>query len=339
MKIHCSYSSIEYTVEHFPASLYLGSGEVHPVFALPQKKLLSLLPKYYEGGLTETDSYLLFLALLNSTSLLQWNAPAIRSNATSAIVAANIQHLAEIVGKINAIKHPAFALPTFVIGADTRDLANVKYWLEIWDKQYAEWLDGCRDAALLEKLHRRERALEKLIKNPAINPAKYAGMLADWAATAAAFPTFRMQSPLTGECTTLAAYWKEIITRCYKSESIISVPSADLNELLTHCEENIEAGSIFSFHLFSTLREGKERQSNFLGFSLSLSNSNPGFNILQDGDTDVEAAALQLLINSAPAEEPTRAQYPTAFAFLKAKMKWDLACKHQQHQQQKDNKE
>lgn len=328
MKILCSYSSIEYSCEHIPG-IYIGSGEAHPVFSLSQKKLLGLLPKYFAGELTETDSYLVFLALLKSTELVQWSVPAIRTPLTASLIAANIQALADMVGKINAIHHPAFALPQFVISPDTRTLDNIKHWLAIWHNAYEDWLSGLADSTLREKLNRRERALERLIKNPAIAPIKYAGMLADWAATAGQFPTFKMQHPVTKLNTTLDAYWKEIITKCYKAESIISFPPKDVQELLDHCEETIEAGSIFSFHLFSTLREGKDRQNNFLGldFSSSLNASNPGFKILAPEDS-VEDAAIALLISTAPTSAPSRMDYPSAFAFLKAQMKWELAQKH-----------
>ena len=159
-------------------------------------------------------------------------------------------------------------------------------------------------------------------------------MLASWASEAGQFPQFHMRSPVTGVDTTCSEYWKLIITKCYSSESILAIPEHDLQELLDHCEENIEAGSIFSFHLFSTLREGRDRQKNFLGidFSMNLSSANPGFRILSP-DTDMEDAAIQLLIDTAPKELPLRKDYPTAFAFLKAKIKFDTASKYIQKQE------
>ena len=328
MKILCAYSGLEYTVEHIPAYSQ-GTGEVHPVFSIPQKKLFSLLPKWAASELTPTDSYLLFLALLNSTDLIRWSCSAKRTEQTDQLIANNMSNLASMVGKMNAIKHPAFALPTFAVTAETRTLANIKYWIQIWETQYNDFLSGLKDSELREKLNRREAALERLIKNPSINPAKYAGMLASWAAEAGQFPLFRMQSPVSGQNTTCCEYWKDIIIRCYKSESIISIPKQDLQELLDHCEEYIEAGSIFSHHLFSTLKEGRDRQNNFLGidFSVSLSAANPGFRILQPDDS-VEDAALQLILDTAPLSEPRRSDYPTAFAFLRAKLKWDTASKY-----------
>ena len=65
---------------------------------------------------------------------------------------------------------------------------------------------------------------------------------------------------------------------------------------------------------------------------MNLSSANPGFRILSP-DTDMEDAAIQLLIDTAPKELPLRKDYPTAFAFLKAKMKFDAASKYIQKQE------
>lgn len=331
MKILCAYSGLEYQVEHIPSYLQ-GTGEVHPVFAIPQKKLFSLLPKWSAGELTDTDNYLLFLAFLNSTELIRWSCPVLRTPQTAALIQNNMQGLVSMVGTINAIKHPSFVLPSFVISQQTRTLDNVRYWIKIWETQYQDFLSGLKDDELRSKLSRRESALEKLIRNPGINPSKYAGTLAKWASEAGKFPLFRLKSPITGESTTCCDYWQEVIKRCYSSESILAVPKADLDELLEHCEESIEAGSIFSFHLFSTLREGRDRQRNFLGidFSMNLSADNPGFRIL-DADANIEDAAIQLLIDTAPKELPNRKDYPTAFAYMRAKLKWDTAQKYLIH--------
>lgn len=328
MKILCSLSSIEYEVQHFPA--YLQSGECHPIFSLPQKKLISIASsKYFNGELTEIDSYLLFLALLNSTELIKWMVPAKRTIHTNALISNNMQSLVQMCGKINAIHHPAFVLPKFAITSETRTLENVKYWIQAWESQYTEFLSGLKDQELRDRLSRREAALEKLIKNPAIDPSKYSKLLAEWAAEAGEFPTFTITSPLDKSEIKISEYWKQIIQKCYRSESIISIPEADLIELLEHCENNIEAGSIYSFHLFSTLREGRDRQKNFLGIDLtaSLSAENPGFRILSPDD-NIEDAAIQSLIDAAPINKPERKDYPSAFAYMKAQMRWELAQKH-----------
>ena len=85
MKVICKYSSIPFTCEHFPGVLDRGE-TCHPIFLIPQKKLLSYLGKWSSGGLTPTDSYLLFLAILHSSEQIYWRTPAIRSSQTDSII-------------------------------------------------------------------------------------------------------------------------------------------------------------------------------------------------------------------------------------------------------------
>ena len=63
MKYQCAYSNLQLNVDYFPG--FISTTEtIHPIFHIPQKKLLSYLGKWSSGELTETDSYLLFLAIL-----------------------------------------------------------------------------------------------------------------------------------------------------------------------------------------------------------------------------------------------------------------------------------
>lgn len=338
MKILCAYSSIEYQVQHIPSYLQ-GTGEVHPVFSIPQKKLFSLLPKWAGHELTDTDSYLLYLALFNSTGLVRWNTSARRTEHTASLIAQQMEKLAHVIGRINIIKSPRLALPQFVISSETRTLENTPYWIQMWENQIDEFLSGLKEEELRSKLSRREAGLEKLLKNPSIPPHKYSRLLAEWAAEAGEFPYSLTPNPLVPgqQQIRLDEYWKQIIQRCYSNDSIIAIPKADIQELIEHCEEHIEAGSIFSFHLFSTLREGLDRRDNYLGLGddLNLSASNPGYRIL-DADTNIQDATLQLLVDTAPAEEPKKQNYPTLFAYLKAKLKWDTAQKYRQEPKPKD---
>lgn len=326
-KILCSHSGIEFQVQHFPISL--SSRECcHPIFCTSQRTLIGYANKWGSGELTTTDSYLLFCALLNSTELVEFRVPVLRTEHTDAIVATNMHPLLRIVSKINAIKHPALALPRFVISPDTKDLSNVSNWIEMWHAGYAEFASGYKTYTHTQVVLRREAALEKLIKNPTLKPESYAHTLSEWAAIAGSFPTGTV--PFQGQQISLSDYWKLIIRKCARAESIFSIPEVDLEELLEHCEDNIPAGDIYSYELFSLLREGKKRQQGFLGledYAIKSSNStNPTFHIL-DPNTSVEHANKLAMVAAAPDVAPTPAQYPNKLAYLKAKANWDMAAK------------
>jgi hypothetical protein len=324
MKVLCAYSSVEFTCEHFPG--YLSSREAaHPLFQVPQKKLLSYLGKWAQSGLTPTDSYLLFLALLNSSDLVDFRVPAIRTESTDAIIAQNMESLCKVLAKLNTVVSPAVVFPHYVISPETRTLDNVHYWITNWENAYQEFLSGYRSAHESAKLRTREAALERLIKNPHKPIASYAGQIADWAAVAGTFPTFIVINPHNSLKVSCADYWKYLIAKCAYEEQIFAIRRKDLEELLEHCEENIPIGSIYSNALFRIIRHALERQKNFLGLG-DLDITKASYTILS-ADTSTEAANMRILVDSAPEHCPRPEEYPTKFAYMKAKLRWDMAQK------------
>lgn len=324
MKILCAYSGIEFTCEHFPGEFY--SREIHhPIFSLPQKKLLAYARKWSAGELTPTDSYLLFLALLKSSDLIDFRVPVFRNEQTNSIVAQNMESLFITVIKLNTVSHPAVVFPRYVISPETRFLTNVHHWIQNWQESYQDFLNGCARDYDTRKLVQRESALERLIKNPHKNVSTYSSQLGEWAALAGSFPSFQVSTPLSTEKLSLSEYWKLIISRCAKKEFLHTIPKKDLQELLEHCEDHIPLGSIYSQKLFSVIRDAIEKQTNFLG--LGDFDVKSTYQILSSEDS-TESANLKALVDSAPLEFPRIEQYPTKFAFLKAKMRYQMAMKY-----------
>lgn len=328
MKILCSYSSLTFTCDYFPA--YLHNREAcHPIFAIPQRKLLPYLSKWAANELTPTDSYLLFLAVLNSSDLVEFRSPAKRTENTNAIIAQNMEALFKTVIKLNTVSNPAVVFPRYVVSTETAGLDNVRYWIENWADAYRQFQNGYHSAHESAKLIHREQALERLIKNPHKPISAYSAQIADWAALAGSFPTFTLISPLTNKETTCAEYWKTIISKAASELSIYSLPRKDIEELLQHCEENIsinEMGSIYSHALFKILRKALERQKNFLGFGDIDAKST--YEILE-ASTSIEDANLMAAIQAAPDHEPKPEEYPTKFAFMKAKFRWTMSKRYE----------
>jgi hypothetical protein len=325
MKILCSYSGIEFTTEFFPGTF--SSRELHhPVFSLEQKRLLSYTGKWAAGELTSTDSYLLFLALLHSSEQIHFRVPVKRTPMTDSIVANNMEYLVRTVIKLNAIRTPGTVFPYFAISSDTSNLANIKHWIEVWENCWKDFESGSRRDIIHRDLAKRESALQRMIKNPHKPIKEYASQLADWAAVAGSFPTFLVPNIFTKEAKQipLSAFWKEIIIRSTRNEYLYTIPDNDLKELLEHCEENISAGSIYSHALFEALRNATKKKHNFLGLGdIDLRSTYA----MLDDPKDVESANLRALIDSAPLEEPRIEQYPTKFAYMKAKLRWDMSKK------------
>lgn len=320
-KFFCAYSGIECEVSYLP--LFLHSREyAHPVFFLPQKKLLGLYAKYQQQALGDVESYLLYLALFNSTDLIEFRVPAAYTKNTPKIIAHNMELLCEVIFKINAVCAPSVQFPRFVISAETKTLENSQHWIEAWLHNYNDFLDGNRKRIAYEELEKIESRLHRLILDPNTNPSKYANVLATWAMKAGEFPTDKRKTDF-GVIET-SEYWQLIIRKCVNEKAIFDIPSSDINELVTFCEENIEHGTMYAHSLMKLLREGKEKQVNYLGLG-DLNIPQMSYQILDEETSSVEAANMIAILNSAPATEPKRTEYPTEFLFQKAKIKWQMA--------------
>lgn len=324
-RITCSKSGVIFQCEHMPVALSTPS-YVHPFFHLPQKKLISLAGVWAAGKLTPTESYLLFLSLLDSTSLIQWRHHAVyREGQTDAIVANNMESLLHIIAKINLISHPTFSLPSFVIGPDTVDLNNSYHWIKVWKENYHDWYDSQITSREREELkHRidsREESLQRLIKSS--TPVEtYANMLADWAALAGHFPTSQTIHPISKQPITISEYWKQIIRTVANEDNLWRLPRKDIVELIDHCEDNIVHGNIYAHTLMRYIRKGLAQYDNYLGFGDSTPETS--FTILPSsaGVLEINKAVL---ISTAPSEEPKKNQYSSHFEWLKAFTKWKLA--------------
>lgn len=332
MHIICSLSSLSFTCEHFPGSL--SQREIsHPVFALPQKRLLSTISRWADqdaGKFTQVDSYLLFLALLKSTGLVEFRAPAIRTESTDSIVFQNMESLALTVSRLATVRDVETTFPHYVISYGHQSLDNVDSWILNWNESYNDFKAGkLRDIEGRDEWKRlviRENALQRLIKNPHRPVSSYSQQLADWACIAGSFPEFVITNPFPPfQKISCADYWCSLIHKAAHSDHLFSIRRADLEELLAHCEDKISAGSIYSDMLFKVLRHALDKQKNYLGLG-DLDISGSKFVILNPGDS-TEAANIQAMVDMAPAEFPRREMYKTQFDFMRAKLRWNMSKK------------
>ena len=128
---------------------------------------------------------------------------------------------------------------------------------------------------------------------------------------------------------TVNEYWKSIIVACATEMDIFTVDSADLNALIEYCETNLEMGNIYSHALMQHLYEGKRKKSNFLNSGdVDMEGT---YRILESG-TSIEIANKIAIIEAAPTEMPVPSNYPNKLAYLKAKLRWDMASKHKAEQ-------
>lgn len=324
-RVLCKYSGIEYTCEHLPIRLY--SREVsHPIFSLSPKKLYGIYSKYLTAELTDTESYLLYLAFLHDTELLDFRVPAVFHSHTPSIIANNISQLVTIFGRIQEIRHPAFACAKVAVTAENKDLANSGMWISIWHQNYKDFCDGYRKQEQLATLRKREQWLESRIKDSNRDIGSYAKNLAKWAADAASFSELlgaQITSPLSRKQCTIGEYYQEIIIACTKSERIFDIPKADIEELIEHLETYMSGGSIYSHALYQLLKNGLKRNRNLLGFA-DIDISDNSYRILSASET-VEDANKMAIIDNAPKEMPRPEMYPSRIAYIRAKLAYQMA--------------
>lgn len=337
-KVLCAISGIEYRCDYM--QMYLTSREAHhPIFDIPTDKLLALTPRWLDGELSHAENYLLYLALFNSTKLMDFRVPATFCSETPSIVAQNMNQLASIVEIISksqsALVSGRLILPSFVITPDTKDLSSSPDWIRIWQRAYAEYQDGYRTATLLERIERQETILERLIKDRTKDISSYASKLANWAYDAGQFEKHADYDVLNehNQIERMADYWKRIIIACAKGEAIWDFPEVDINDLVEHCEEHIFHGSIYAHTLMALLKRGSEKKKNYLDIGdIDLANNGAApFRIL-DANASVEDANLLAVIDSAPDKEPVEKDYPNKLAFVKAKFRWRAAQEYKEQQ-------
>lgn len=325
-KLTCSKSGITFNCEHMP--LAFGASISHPLFHTPQKKLISLAGVWSAGKLSDTESYLLYLALLDSTSLIHWRSPATLTPATSSVIASNMESLLRIISKINLIHHPSFTLPSFAISQDTSTLSNSGHWIQSWVQNYHEWYDSYLDShareELKQRLDHREEVLQRLIKS-SVPVEEYAKVLAEWAAVAGNFPTHTTPHFKSGQPIELREYWKHIIRCAGNEDKIWQFPRADIVELIEHCEDTITHGNIYAHTLMRYLRAGLKKFDDYCGFGdWDIAGKPTEFTIVPPGSStyDTNMVAIRM---TAPATEPKISQYPTRFEWLKAYTKWKVS--------------
>jgi len=318
-KILCAISGIEYTCEHMPMSLHSREAK-HPVFYLPPKKLYGLYGKWTQGELTDTDSYLLFCAFFHVTDLVTFSVPFERSALTKSIVSNHLPRLVDTVNRIDATNHNLHSqiFASIHVTAESKNLSCASLWIDIWNKNYQDYCTGYRNETLRTKVLQREKVLHDLIKNSTKSVDQYARIVAKWASEAGQFPEYLVTNQFTGTQTTLSEYWQQIITMCCKEDRIYLIPKADFDELMEHCEANIDPGTIYSHTLTALLKTGLYKKKNYLGLG-NIDIVGTPFRILTP-EQSVEDANMLAMIDAAPREYPLRANYDSDIAFLRAKL-------------------
>jgi hypothetical protein len=318
VKVTCAVSGLTLDIAGLEGiAVSSNAGYYHPIFTLDSKTLYKLYYQHSRNKLTPTDSYLLFLAFLQQTNQITWQAPATckpNEPRTIKLVQNNLAQLISVSEKSAIIKHPSFKQPSFIVSYDNGTLDQVTNWIEAWQENiikfnvtratYSQQRDLARIEATLNDALGQGVPLEEL---PAI--------VGSWAAQAAEFPVDKDEQ------------YQRVIRSCFNSSKMFNTPLALIKEVQEFCYTNIDAGSIYFHTLCEILKEGASRHVDYLGGSpLAL-----GYTLLdikatagKEGEAKT-AAELSTIVSKAPQEEPDRNDYTTSLDFLKAKLAYRVA--------------
>ena len=104
-------------------------------------------------------------------------------------------------------------------------------------------------------------------------------------------------------------------------------PRSDILELQDYCHERIQNSGIRGHLLFKLLREGLANYDTYAGLAnFEITRGSTPFKILDENESQYNAT-IQTLISEAPVSEPKRESYASNFAYIQAKMKWQIAQK------------
>lgn len=317
MEVYCRYSGLSFKVENFTHKMRVEG--IHPIFFVPTERLLNRAHDWADRRLDPQETRLLFLALLHSSDLVDFQVPARCAVATAEM---HMEKLMNFLRWHSDKMAPALTLPSFVISNDTASLTNVGFWLEAWTDCRNDWENRRSYNRLRDILSKKEQALQKLIKSP-IKSEDYAGKLADWAIAATSQPAH------------IQEYWKSLFK--LKGIAVYTARTADLQELLDEMEEKLQdyVGSIYPAAVLRHLRLLLAKNLKGLEYALGMSDEflatqdfiadeeNP-YKILSIEDTNKAAIAA-----SAPLTQPKESDYPSKVAYLRAKAAYGIATAQQ----------
>lgn len=274
MKLYCPKSGVTYHT-----SCGYGHGQAtHPIFQISTKKLLDQnLEHTWNAKLPPEDVHLLGAALLDKLPVI-WDSPLDIENCKK-VWAANMEKLAATVLRIDS--RVINNLPKFRVTKETRNLSTLSAYLSeistVLNDSFSAFKESTSTFTMDYNRHTAEESIVRTLRtvlDTAGRKKKLPNLMADWACDVGEFPKTLITIEIGKPKITLAEHWKSIITRIFSYKSLSEILSdtitlGDIEELIEHCECNIELGSLHSLSLFKRLRETKEVIQEFRSPALS----------------------------------------------------------------------
>lgn len=342
MQIYCKYSGVAFSTDQFPAIKNFTGHACHPLFYAPQATLISLTEPWLLGEFDARESRLLFLSLLNSTGMVEFNTIARPSDG---IIETNMEPLLRLINWHSRVSRAQFILPRFSITPYNADLTEIYHWIESWNDIKEEWKTAYRASRLRAALEEQEEVLHKLINSHTRSIQSYSSRLAEWAITAT-----RSVNPTANEIDQ-ENRWRELFS-LKSADSICAADHDDLLDLYEYMETNLDHyasqtyAQVVMKHLRTILTVNEGGIEKLLGMQVEGDDF-----ILEDFDLDaalakrtkyrfidaedraadqetsIEKHNKKVIASSAPSAKPMRHEYASTIEFLKAMSRYNIASK------------
>lgn len=331
MKLTCPLSGISYHTD-----LGYGKGAApHPIFYLPLKSLVSQhLNAFCDGKLSREELHLFGAALLHKLPTV-WEEPLDVARCAH-IWKSHIEKLAAVCLRLDDRERDQ--LPEYHVCKETSSLYNLGTYLESISDVVAE-LNGVGTYKNTYLQRNAEEIIVRMLRqtiNKAEKKHTLPKLLADWAMEVGEFPTYNVpvlqNDGITTKKQPLCQFWHHIIMRAFEVRDPVDmlstqITAGDIDELIEHCEHNIEVGTVHSNVLLGRLRTIREVLDEFRSPAtvrkIQIAERNNDLVSALMGDTE-ELTSVRVEVSSAPAptSEPLRRDYPSMGAYLAAKIKW-----------------
>lgn len=338
MDCKCRYSDTIFTIPGQFPGLYIEP--IHPVFYTKSEELIALSKQWYQGRMNETEARLYFLALMNSTGLIDWQCSA---RPSTRIITTNMEPMIKMVNWHHTVISPQFKFPKLAVGWDNRDLQNIYHWIDSIQDIKENWKINYRQSQVRAKLEQQELALNKMLHSYMRNVNTYTTRLAEWAITAVspAHPTQNELDQFTR--------FRELFT--LTGLEIHRVDRLDLEDMLEYFEVHLDFAhdQVFGQEVMKHIRKLLEINSKGIDyaiglpddfaledFELAVAAKGSNFTILPDDadpfssgtrEESVEAYNKLAAAQTAPIIKPIRTNYASTVEFLQDMAKWNIAKK------------
>jgi hypothetical protein len=273
---------------------------------------------------SEVEKRLLYLAVLNTSNLVEWQTIARPSKLTMEKTFHDMMKIVQWVRFAEYKLARIVAFPQYIISKDTEDLLSIQAWVkalyDIRDKLDRKELDRDKNAALLQ----RELEIKRELNVANSVGSAFTPNLAKWALDLC---DITPRHPDYNR-------WMKVM--CVKTNEAWIIELSDFMELremlhdnLPFLEENPQAISVI--HQINLLiKECRKGFTDLTFFGNESKSEVEDFEILEDGSESKRLIKINRHTQNVPTDMPIPSQYDNRFKYLQAKAKWEIAQQQKQ---------